>query len=508
MSTIILKVNGTDKTDQIKWESLKKRSALTRQPDSLSFALLNYPTKTWRPVIGDEVTLFDDALKIFGGVVTETDDELRGGLLKTFTVTCKDYSQLLDRNLVSKNYTNMTAAAIISDIISTYTTGFTTTNVVAPDIINAITFNYLSVTQSLQKLTEMLPGYDYYVDYNKDIHFFLSGSITAPYALTDTSANFIYQSLVMEQDNTQIRNFITVRGGLTAGTAVDNKQITDGQQRVFFVGYNLSTFLAYKALAASPTTFVALTIGRDGIDDPTSFDALYNPDRGLVTFPDASKPAINDVFKYTGIPMFPLVTQQQDALSVATYGIYQYVIVDKTITTKTAASQRAQAELILYANPNTKISFSTQTSGLVVGQTISIICPLRGISGSYKISKMIMRLHTPSEVTSDLMFDVECVSALSIDLIDLLNKLLVKDPADQISIGTNEVVDRIYTFPETITISEVVTVSKVHNPIFETITITESFTNNGLNFGTIFVAGPWPPSTTKRVFVLDGSILG
>ena len=39
---------------------------------------------------------------------------------------------------------------------------------------------------------------------------------------------------------------------------------------------------------------------------------------------------------------------------------------------------------------------------------------------------MIMRLHTLSAVTSDLMFDVECVSALSIDLIDLLNKLLVK----------------------------------------------------------------------------------
>lgn len=508
MTNLKLKVNTVDKTNQIRWDTLKKRSVLTKQPDILTFSLRNYDSKTWKPSIGDDVQLLDGSTKIFGGVVVETNDILEGGLLKEFTVTCKDYTQLLDRQLVSKNYTSMTAAAIVNDIISTYTTGFTTTNVVGSTVIPAITFNYMSVSQSIQKLCEMIGTYDWFVDYDKDIHFFQVGTKVAPFSLDDTSGNFVYESLVSSVDNTQIRNFITIRGGITQGTAVDDKQVADGQQRIFFVGYNLSSFLAYKALAATPTTFVALTVGSDGIDNPTSVDCLYNPDQGLLIFPDATKPAINDVIKYTGTPNFPLISQVQDLVSIGNNGTYQYIIVDKTITSKSAAAQRGQAELIQYGNPITTINFKTYSSGLSVGQTIDVNLALRGISGTFKISKIDMRLKTPSQVTSDYVFTVEAKTALSVNMVDLLNKLLVKNVSDQISIATNEVVDRIYSPLETISIVESIVVSKSSHPNPETITISESFVNTGKNYGTKFVAGPQTPSGVNRVFVLDGSRLG
>lgn len=507
MSSITLKVNSVDKTNQIKWETLRKQSTLTRQPDNLTFSLRNYDSKTWRPAIGDDVQLFDGSTKIFGGVVVETDDQLQGGLLKEFMVVCKDYSQLLDRQLVSKTYANMTASAIVTDIINTFTTGFTTTNVSGSMTVSSIKFNYMSVTQSLQKLCEMVGTYDYYVDYDKDIHFFETGDKSAPFSLDDTSGNFIYQSLNYSKDNTQIRNFITVRGGTTIGTTVDNQQVADGKQRVFFVGYNLSSFLAYKALAASPTSFSALTVGVDGIDDPASYNCLYNQDQGLLIFPDASKPAINDVIKYTGIPSFPLITQLQDPVSVAENGVYQYIIVDKTIITKAAAKQRALAELIQYGNPVTTVNFSTYTSGLNIGQVVDINLPLRGLTGLFKITKVRTRLKTPSQTTSDLVFDIEAKTALGLGMVDILNKLLIKNTSDQISINPNEIVDRIYSPLETITIEENIVVSKVHNPSYETITITESFVNTGKNYGTTFVLGPQTPSGIYRVFVLDGSLM-
>lgn len=507
--SLTLNVNGTDKTNQIKWKSLKKRSVLTRQPDTLTFSLLNYPTKTWRPAISDVVTLYDGATLIFAGTVIETGDSLMGGLLKDFIVTCKDYTHLLDRNLVSKNYAGMTGTAIVTDIISTFCSGggFTVANVAVPYVVSAVTFNYLTPSQCFQKICEMIPGYDWYVDYNKDIHFFLQGSRTAPFSLSDTSANFIYESLEIDQDTTQLRNFVTIRGGDTIGTAVDNLQVADGKQRVFFVGYNLNTFLAYKALAASPTSFSALTVGADGIDDPTTVDVLYNPNQGLMTFPDASKPAVGDVVKYTGVPVFPLITQQQDPVSVSAYGTYQYLIIDKTITTRLAANQRAQAELLQYGNPISRVMFQTETSGLISGQVITIICPLRGVSGSYKISKVEMKLKTPSPSTSKFLFTIEAVSTLKINLVDILNKLLVKNPADQIQIGSNEVVDRIFSSFETITIGESLVVGTSHH-ITEGLSVGETFNNRGTNFGTIFVAGPYTPSTTKRVFILNGSLLG
>ncbi len=511
MAGITLKINTVDKSSLIDWQSCRKEEVLTKEPDYLEFLIRNNPSKTYRPALGNDVKLYDDATVIFGGVVVETEDTLSGGLLKHFRVRCKDYTQTLDRYLVSKTYTAMTADAIIADIISTFTDGtFTGTNVAAPITIAKIAFNYLSVSQALQKITESIGGYDWYVDYAKDIHFFQNASISAPFSLTDTSANFIYESLDISQDTSQLRNSITVRGGDFQGTSVDNQQVADGKQRVFFVGYDLTTFLAYKALAASPTSFSALTVGADGKDNPASFDTLYNPNQGLLIFPDASKPAINDVVKTTGIPIFPLITQQQDVPSVALNGEYQYVIIDKTIKSKDAANQRAQAELLKYSTVLTKGSFTTRTSGLRTGQTISIACTNQGITGSYKIERIATSLRTPSSVTSDLLFEVSLVSTVDVTMVDILNKLLVKDPAAQLDIGQNEVVDRIYTMPEAITIGESTAQSKVHNPQAETITLTEA-SQASKTLATVFVAGPYTPSSfsdTKRVFILEGSRLG
>ncbi len=511
MSSVILKINSVDKSSLIDWQSIRKEEVLTKEPDTLEFQIKNYTGKTYRPSIGDDVTLYDGTTKIFGGVVIETNDALSGGLLKMFSVKCKDYTHTLDRYLVAKTYTSTTANAIIADILTNFTDGtFTGTNVAAPIVLDKIVFNYLSVSQALQKITEAIGGYDWYVDYDKDIHFFINTVMSAPYSLTDTSANFIYQSLQLSQDTSQLRNTIIVRGGDVEGTSVDNKQVADGAQRVFFVGYDLTSFLAYKALAASPTVFVAITVGADGKDDPTTFDSLYNPNNGLLIFPDGTKPAIGDVVKTTGIPIFPLITEQQDIASVAANGEYEYLIVDKTIKSKDAANQRALAELLKYSTLLTKGTFSTRTSGLRSGQTISINCTLRGIVGTYLIERIITTLRTPSGSTTDLLFEVKIISTVDITMVDILNKLLIKDPSSQIDIGQNEIVNRIYNQSEAITIGEVTAQSKTHNPQTETVTLTEA-SNAAKNAGTIFVTGSYTPANfadTKRVFIVGGSRLG
>lgn len=508
---ITLKVNSVDKSAFVDWQSVKKEEILTKEPDTLEFLIKNFGTKTYRPAIGDDITLFDGATKIFGGVIIETRDALSGGLAKSFEIKCKDYTQTLDRYLVSKTYSSMTANAIIADILSTFTDGtFTGVNVNAPITLARIVFNYLTVSQALQKITEAVGGYDWYVDYDKDIHFFQNTATAAPYALADTTGYFIYNSLELRKDTSQLRNVVTVRGGDFEGTAVENKQVADGQQRVFFVGYDLTSFLAYKALAASPTTFVALTVGSDGKDNPASFDSLYNPNNGLLIFPDGTKPAINDVIKTTGIPIFPIISQVEDTASVTLNGRYEYLIVDKTIKSKDAAKQRAQAELLKYSTLLTTGSFFTRTSGFRSGQLLTISLTLRGITGTYLIERITTTLRTPSASSSDLLFEVALVSTVDVTMIDILNKLLIKDPSSQIDIGQNEVVDRIFTQYETITVSEVTAQSKVHNPQTETITLTEA-SQASKTLATVFVAGPYTPSSfadTKRVFIIAGSPLG
>lgn len=508
---IILKVNSIDKSDKVDWQSVQKEEVLTREPDSLRFRLRNYPTQTYRPAIGDDITLFEDAIKIFGGVVIDT-TEIIDGDLKYFEVKCKDYTHTLGKILVAKTYTNLSANAIIADIVANFTDGsFTTTNVNAPTIIQKIVLNYLSVPQALQKLAETLGNYDWYVDYDKDIHFFQATSISAPFALTDTSQNYLWNSLEINTNLSQLRNHIIIRGGDVEGTQVDNTQVADGTQRAFFVGYSLNNFTAEKAFAATPTTFFFLTVGRDGVDSPTSFNALYNPNDGLLIFPDATKPAVNDRIRTTGIPIFPLIAEKIDVISQGQFGDFQYLIVNKTIRSRPAASQLADAELIKYAQPTHTASFVTHNSGLRTGQTINISSIKRNFTRNYKIERITTNLRTPDK----LSHQIDCIAVgESVSMVDILNKLLIKNVSDQIEIGENEVVDRLFSVLETITLQETFVISLSHNPQSETITLNEVDIEQPLNYATIFVYGPYTPTIafggadTKRVFLIEGSPLG
>ncbi len=509
MSTVQIKINTVDKSSLIDWESVKKTEVLTKEPNTLEFLIRSYPTKTYLPALGDTVQMYDNGVIIFGGVVIEIDNQV-DGLLAFNKIICKDWYHVADQLMVAKTYTNQTATAIAQDIITTYCPGFTSVNVDVPITLDNVVFNYLTVTAALEKLIKLTGAdCDFYFDYDKDLHFFLNnGTYLAPFTLTDTSANFDWHSLQLNDDLSQLRNKVTVRGGVTTGSQVTNQKVADGKQVIFFVGYSFSSIAVSKALAASPTSFSALTTGADGKDLPASFDCLYNPDTGLLIFPDGSKPAINDVIKFIGTPSFPVIVQIHDNASVALYGTYESVIVDKTIVSKAIARNRAMTELIKYSQPLFNGSFVTRTSGLKAGQVITINSTLRNITGDYKIQRVMTKLRTPSVSTSDFTYLVEIVSTQSVTMNDVLKKLWITNPSDQIVVGQNEIVDTVYSEDESITISEVISSSITHNTQMETLTIGESAIAQALDYAVQFVVGPQIPSGFLRQFILNGSPLG
>lgn len=500
-----------DKTNQVDWPSLKKTEILSKEPDLLSFRVRNYGAKTWRPALNDEIYLYDTdgTTRIFGGVVVDVKDTATK-LLTYVEVTCKDFTHTLDRKLVSKTYTSQTATDIITDFIANYSTGFTVTNVVAPVTINKIAFNYSTISKALQKVADYSGNYEWYVDYNKDIHFFQKGSRSAPFQIDDTSGNSIWDSLEIKTNTSQLRNKITIRGGLATGSSFTDKKIADGNQRTFFVGYDIESLVVEKALAATPTTFVNQTIGKDGVDPDTSFNVLYNPNDGLIRFPSTAIPAVNDVIRWSGNPRYPLVSETNELSSQSAYGIFEYLIIDKTILTKTAAKQRADAELARYSQPTKTATFKTDTPGLNTGETIIVNSPLRGINESFIITRIEVVCKTPTTYT----YQIEATNNLTTaGIIDLMSNILSNRELDQIAIDANEVIDRLQSVNETITLAETFTVSKGIDQ-FETITLSETVTPQPLNYGTIFVLGPYTPTIslngadTKRVFMVGGSLLG
>lgn len=511
---ITLEVNSVDKSDQIEWESINKVEVLTKEPDTLNFRIKNYGAKTYRPSLGDQIDLYDGVVKIFGGIVVDTQEQI-DGKLKYFEVSAtKDFTHTLDRKLVANVYTNMTVNDIIADLIDNYTEpadGFTYLNVNAPVIIEKVVFNYITVSECLKKLQNFLGNYDWYVDYDKDIHFFERTSVSAPFNLTDNSANFVWNSLEYQENINQLRNHIIIRGGDVEGDQVDNEQVADGSQRVFFIGYSLTvaSLVVEQSLAATPAVFFSLSVGRDGIDNPASFDTLYNPNNGLLIFPDGTKPAINDHIKTSGIPVFPLLSEKKDLASISQFGDYQFLIVDKTIRSREAASQRSDAELLKYARVSKYLRFRTLNSGLRTGQYINFNSAFRGINQSFLIERITTRLRTPT----DLEYSVEALASENVTVIDVLNKLMTTDPTNQLQFGENEIVDVLNSVSEDVIFTEEFDTSTSHNPETEDIDLDEEEITQPLDYDIEFVLGPYIPTVAlngadrKRVFILGGSLL-
>lgn len=447
-------INGVDKTSSIDWPSVRKNENASKKSDTLEFLIKNYGSKTYQPVINDVVRLSNGATKVFEGLIVEAREEMQG-LAKYYSVTCKDYMHTLDRQLVSRAYTNETAEDIIDDLIATFTTGFTTTNVVAPVIIEHITFNYLTVSQCLEKLTKMLNGFAWYVDYDKDIHFFATILNPAPFNLTDTSQNYLFGTLDVKQDTHQLRNDIFIRGGnIISATARTEYFNGDGTRLIFALG------LKFNEEPVVEVGGVGKTVGIENLDPSGSHDCYWDFNQKTIRFEVAPTAGTNNV-TVEGTYFYPLIFRKQNNASILTYGTYQFLIIDKTIVSTEAASQRADVELAQYSTPTYSGSFITTTDGLMAGQQITISSTIRSLSQVYTIQSIETRLKTPTS----FQYRVKVESYVSMGIDDVLKKLLVTDQTEQLEISEGENVQRYSSFDESITlIDTVLTPTKTSPP--------------------------------------------
>src|SRR3990167_3121868 len=110
---LLLNIEGTDRSNYVKWETLQLVNVLSKEVDRLEFEIIKTPSKASIPDVSDEVELLENGTAIFGGVIIEKNEVIKGGLLLGYHIRCKDYSHTLDKKLVTKSYEDQTARAIV-----------------------------------------------------------------------------------------------------------------------------------------------------------------------------------------------------------------------------------------------------------------------------------------------------------------------------------------------------------------------------------------------------------
>jgi hypothetical protein len=134
----------------------------------------------------------------------------------------------------------------------------------ATDDVKYIAFNYEYPSQCLQRLAELF-AWHWYVDEDKDIHFFAKFETASDYNLTDDGGNYVYRSLNINSNADQLRNSIYVRGGDYVGDTLteDLSQQADGSNKILLLGYKYQNF----SLEVNST---AIPVGIDNLDSFTS----------------------------------------------------------------------------------------------------------------------------------------------------------------------------------------------------------------------------------------------
>lgn len=472
--------------------------ALTNQVDTVKFNVIRKGGAAgggYKPSLLDDIIIQDGSQVLLGGQITEIDAQVVDASdIEVFTCTAKDYSYDLDATLVIGTYQSTTVNALIAAMGASFFPTYDLTNVNCPLAVNFIAFNYEYPSSCLQQLADLV-NYDWYVDANKKLYFFAKGAYPSPFNLTDTSGNYYFNTLVLKNNLTSLRNSVIVRGGQYLGSLTSEVQLGNGNQKTFVQGYQYNTVFV-------KVNGVSKTVGIANIDDPLLFDCLYNFQEKFVVFPAAVTAA--QTVEVGGLPYIPVIVKVRDTASVALYGEHQFKIIDNSIDSKQGARDRALAELTAYANTISEGTFQTNVSGLDTGQQINIQSDIRGTNTNYVIS----RISTTMTNGQEFLHTITLVTTSTYGMLQFLMDLLVSKNKE-IVINAGEVTDEVESATEVITTDDgtpVVSIS--HNPQSEAVTVTESNTVQALNYAVEFDAGDQVPSGFKRQFILDGSPLG
>ena len=204
-------IGGIDQSANVRIEGAAVQHVLNDQPDTAAVRVHGFV-----PVAGQPFALYsgDRSVdrQIFGGRILETTVLYESRKQNVaYDLQAIDPTWLLNRRLVLYAYTNVSASAIVLDLVARFTTGVTVNHVARLlPIIDAITFTNETVASCLTAICERVGAY-WYLDYGIDLHVFTDEGVEAP-TITDAEPRGSSDHTLTE-DLSQIVTRVVARGG-------------------------------------------------------------------------------------------------------------------------------------------------------------------------------------------------------------------------------------------------------------------------------------------------------
>jgi hypothetical protein len=264
-------INGSDKTSTIAPDSVQIVDQLDGR-NTCTFTT-RHKTSSFAGEVGQPVDIYVKSTlgaitHVYSGLITDRDDEQLGGNVTgyEYKYKCADYTTYATRHIIAWNYEDMSADDIVLHINQYFMAGEGVVAVklasgghVEPGItLDKAVFNYCTVADALDQIAEQC-GFSWYIDYDKELHFFDRISNIADFPLTTVDCNYI--TLSINRTATQYRNRQWIQGG---------DQLSAPRTEAFLGDGKLTSFKLLYQISAVPTVTVdavAQTTGIQGVDE-------------------------------------------------------------------------------------------------------------------------------------------------------------------------------------------------------------------------------------------------
>lgn len=386
MANPTVTIDGVDRTGKTKVNTVSIRRSLNDR-SAMSVELIEL-AGTYRPVVGDQIVVTQDAVIRFGGYIESIEEQLIPGsnLAIAYRCECVDYSRLLDWRIYAGSFENQPFIDIVTTIMDAKFDGdgISLAGVEDPGvtIVERINDGLRPVTEWFRKIATAT-GYFFRIDDNKVLQFGpLNVSNPAPFSLTSASRNKREMRIIRRMGDYRNRQYVRTEYTISSGLAT--AFVGDGTTKDWFQfeGPFQGTPVVTLDTGAGP---VAQTVGRWGFD-LSGFDFYYDVEGwGLHRYPAQSAPGVGDDIAMTYGVRFQNYTVEQDAAEIAARaaiqndsGVIEAISEDRYIDSAAGLTARATDLLRQFGAIPTQIEFETNTAieptsnGLEPGQQITV----------------------------------------------------------------------------------------------------------------------------------------
>jgi hypothetical protein len=386
MTVLTISIAGVDKSSMFQANSFSFTDEL-KNKTTARFDLVD-AAGTYRPIRGQLVVIAKSGTTVYSGIIDEFDEEKWTSIANKFSISCVNLSDIFERTIVFGSYDSYAAGDIIKDLVSIFfaAEGITTTNVEDGPVLPLIEFNYIAMSDALNDLAAY-SGLSWYIDFNKDIHFYSRTAEPAPWELTDTSADFRNFKITRHREGYRNVQYITNAQGTTG--ARTETLTGDGSRKSFTVGYPI----AFAPLVNQNGT--DRSVGVKGVD--TGMEWYWSQGSDTLVMDDSETTPIEGepiVVAYEGL--IDIITKVENGDEVDArrtieggLGKYEAVESDEGMIGKDLTVQRAASLLRLNGKLPDKIAYETDVDGLRAGMAQSIVVSRHDVSGVFLISKIV-----------------------------------------------------------------------------------------------------------------------